>query len=237
MNSFIALTKNNAINLTSSYIGSNKVILPDEYQQVDYIQSTGLEYIDTGAYVFSSTKIDITLSILKCNVRNDSEGQIESQDYNYVGSYGSKKGLALASYSGKLRFWNTAPQTQTYEYEEDKIYNIILNDNSIYSVNGEEQKLTATKVDELQNSIYLFGAQYSGRPGSVFKPGAMKLYNCKIYTDNVLIRELVPCYRKEDKAAGVFDLVSFTFYENSGEGELLIGNDLLVSPIRTQYTI
>ena len=53
-----------------------------------------------------------------------------------------------------------------------------------------------------------------------------KLYSCNIYDNTIIIRNLVPCYRKADSVAGLYDLVNNTFYTNQGTGEFTVGPDI-----------
>lgn len=54
-------------------------------------------------------------------------------------------------------------------------------------------------------------------------PGTV--YSCKIYDDNMLIRDLMPC---QDPAGGVglYDLANATFYPNAGTGEFTAGPEV-----------
>ena len=52
----------------------------------------------------------------------------------------------------------------------------------------------------------------------------IKLYSCKIWNDNILVRDFIPVLNK----AGVpclYDKVEEKFYYNQGEGEFLYGNE------------
>ena len=53
-----------------------------------------------------------------------------------------------------------------------------------------------------------------------------KIYSVKVYDDNILIRDLVPCYRKFDNVIGMLDLVNNVFYANAGSGKFLKGNNV-----------
>ena len=43
-----------------------------------------------------------------------------------------------------------------------------------------------------------------------------KLYEFKIYSEDVLVRNFVPCIRKSDEEIGLYDLVTNKFFENKG---------------------
>ena len=46
----------------------------------------------------------------------------------------------------------------------------------------------------------------------------MNLYTCKIYDNDKIVRNYIPCVNPSGKA-GLFDLVESKFYENKGSGE------------------
>lgn len=69
-------------------------------------------------------------------------------------------------------------------------------------------------------NIILFGT--NGPLGPV-EFALMKLYYCKWYDGNTLIRDFIPCYRKSDNEVGLYDIVGNQFYTNSGSGEFLYG--------------
>ena len=53
-----------------------------------------------------------------------------------------------------------------------------------------------------------------------------KIYNAKVYDNNILIRNLVPCYRKSDNVIGMLDMVNNVFYTNAGSGTFTKGNNV-----------
>ena len=51
----------------------------------------------------------------------------------------------------------------------------------------------------------------------------MQLYTFKIYDNDVLVRDFMPCYRKSDNEIGLFDSVNGKFYTNKGSGTFEMG--------------
>ena len=51
----------------------------------------------------------------------------------------------------------------------------------------------------------------------------MRLYLCKIYDNDNLVRNFIPCYRKVDNEIGLYDVINDVFYVNSGTGEFIAG--------------
>ena len=53
-----------------------------------------------------------------------------------------------------------------------------------------------------------------------------RVYSFKAYEYDVLIRDMIPCYRKADHVIGMYDLVNDVFYTNSGTGTFYKGPDV-----------
>ena len=68
-------------------------------------------------------------------------------------------------------------------------------------------------------NVILF-AQYQTDPaGGIESFETTRIYGCKIYLDNVVIRELVPCYDTDTDVKGLFDMITGQFLPNSGTGQ------------------
>jgi len=50
-----------------------------------------------------------------------------------------------------------------------------------------------------------------------------RLYYFKIYVNDILQRDFIPCYRNADQTIGLYDLISNTFFENAGSGVFIPG--------------
>lgn len=53
-----------------------------------------------------------------------------------------------------------------------------------------------------------------------------KIYKFKLYDGNNIVRNFVPCYRKSDNEAGMYDTVNNIFYTNVGDGDFVVGADV-----------
>ena len=64
-----------------------------------------------------------------------------------------------------------------------------------------------------------------------------RLYSCKIYDNNALIRDLIPCTNASG-AAGLYDIVNGIFYGNAGTGVFTVGTEVELPPaeILDDYT-
>jgi hypothetical protein len=76
----------------------------------------------------------------------------------------------------------------------------------------------------LDDNPYLFDVTNKG----IINEGAQswQIKYCKIWDNQNLIRNFIPCYRKSDGVIGLYDLVEGKFYTNSGIGDFLKGESL-----------
>ena len=53
-----------------------------------------------------------------------------------------------------------------------------------------------------------------------------KIYSVKFSEQGNLLRDMIPCYRKTDNVAGMYDIVNDVFYTNQGTGVFAVGADI-----------
>lgn len=196
-------------------LGNNKV-LPNEYQQVEYIESHGTEYIDTKILPNNLTGYSVKLS---CNdITTDSFifGAYENTWRFTVGvnSYWYVGFSAVYNYTDRWKATSGIPVTIKTNYKNDRIASV----NDITN----PQMLSSFLPTFTKNSIVLFG-RMSG--GSV-KGHEQKLYACNITQGDKIIRCFVPCYRKSDTTIGMYDIIGQKFYTNDGTGTFTKGQDI-----------
>ena len=54
----------------------------------------------------------------------------------------------------------------------------------------------------------------------------IRLYDFKVYDNDTLVRNFIPCIRKSDNKPGLYDLANNEFYTNQGTGD----TDFTVGP-------
>lgn len=96
-----------------------------------------------------------------------------------------------------------------------------------------------TATDELDTGLplYLFAMNFNG---TATAGSSAKLYECKIYFDDVLQRHFVPCIQDSNSEVGLYDLVSESFFGNGGTGTFTAGDPVqpgtIISAVDTTYT-
>lgn len=196
--------------------------LPTEYQEVEYIQSSGTQYINLNFIPNQDTGIEMNVIPMQVTAANAGVGFIP---YGAGQSYNSNTFECYSTPDGYLEF-NYAQQHQTqlvaisigtkikiFQNKNNVLVyneagNVILNHNFTYS------NFTSPR------NLVIFGINRDN-----ILCGHQKIYDCKIFNNNNKIYELIPCYRKTDKIAGMYDLVNNVFYTNAGSGVFAVGAD------------
>ena len=196
--------------------GEFLVGLPDEYRQVEYIESTGTQYIDTG-YVFSSINQKIVFNFTPEDIGNYRVcGSFIYSGENYCGMIIQPRQVNMfevGNLSGTPSFSILKGQNYDVQLEGNNgVSNFTLGTQSLSGTYSPNTIITRL-------SHYIFNVNYSGTA----YPASMKLYYYKMYDNGNLVRDFTPCYRTSDGEIGLWDSVTRTFYTNAGSGEFVRG--------------
>lgn len=187
--------------------------IPKEYQQVEYIESDGTQWIDTGVVPTQNT-------VIQCCLANRSPtGNVilgyylnsDSTDYRFF----NFQGTCYFDMPNSARITNGRIETNNlYELELGNFYvkNLVTGTNI---ASGTTQG-SFTGVGTITLNHYDTGNLNSNN----------KWYYVKIFNGDTPVSNLIPCYRKSDNEVGMYDTVSGTFKSNSGTGTFSKGNDI-----------
>ena len=200
-------------------------ILPKEYQQVEYIESTGTQYIDTGVLGKNTIKIDITMANNDTNHSTHFFGGREgfqnkaiglSWQYNDNGDNVKTTRFAYGNNCYDIQDSSNIVITQNKN-------NYVFDSKSAY-VNDILVSSFSTGDFETSLNMYIFTCNNNGSLHQ--QMSSVSLYNCKIYDGNSIVRDYIPCYRISGNVIGLYDTVEGKFYTNQGSGTFLKGNDV-----------
>ena len=203
-----------------------KTLLPVEYQQVEYIESTGTQYIDTK--LLASNYMDLIVEI---------EGNYTKTNYQYIfgagfhydyktncswilmgcikdSIFGAQNGI-----SGKEKEIDVA-NTQKHTFIVDTVSNV-------GKVDQVSQILDARGVKKINYNYVLFALN---NHGIVNNNASFKMNYCNISNNNTLIRNYIPCKSTitvtnvdgkqcSTGTIGLYDLVEGKFYTNQGNSD------------------
>ena len=189
--------------------------LPKGYQEVEYIESSGTQYIDTG-YKPTSNNLRVVC------------------DFEYTADHSASSVFGSES-SGHYSIvpWG-APDFYVGSSKQLLTQTTALNTKYALDVHANAGTLTVS-LNGTTNS-----ASYSGSILTTVNMGifcniiagvanqfcSMRLYAMSIYDNGELVRNFVPCYRNSDHAAGLYDLSNNVFYANAGRGIFAVGSNV-----------
>lgn len=183
--------------------------IPNDLVVLEYIESTGTQYIDTGFKPNQDTKISITVDFPlsgtawlyggRTSAGSNSLGFLSEGGNRYRFDYASSINELVTKPTGKF----------TIDSDKNKCY-----------INGELVFTATYTTFASPVNMYIFN---NNNNGSLSGGSSAKLYNCRIYDNGTLIRDFIPAKRISDSKCGLWDKVTKAFYSNSGTGDFTAG--------------
>ena len=239
----VGITLPNDVNSTSglniAFLGTNKIVdidsknvqslskdtewifqyvtgplLPDGYTQLEYIQSSGSQYINTGFKPNQDTKISISMAFLGSAGENVLGSRNSSSDAT------NRFGIITFSSSSKIGSFFGSTATQSISLDSS-IHNYTLSKAGL-SVDGVSYGGAYTSSFSCTYPITLF-AWNNGSNGIV--KNSSKIIDCKIFSGEVLVRNFIPC-KNSSGVIGLYDVIENQFYQNAGTGTFIAGPEI-----------
>ena len=183
--------------------------LPSGYTKLDYIESSGTQYIDTGFIPNQDSAVHI---VCQPTVASGWQGIFGARSATNVGEFGVDipAGTTLRSVYG------TGNVTTTVSTVATKLD--IYKNKNVCTINGA----VLTNSTETFSSGYPIWIFDKNTAGAKWNPCSMKLYSCKIYNNGTLVRDFIPC-KNASGTLGLWDNVNSVFYVNAGTGTFSTG--------------
>ena len=210
------------------YLGDSilwkKPRLPGGYTEVEYIQSDGTQYLDTGVVPTLAMKFSIDIEPTHKENLEALEMYACSQYYTSTSGgsrafciYRSKSSIvAVARCEQNGVFTNTNLSSDT---SPRRMQIVVDYANKKAFIGGENEKTISPSVNTSMSGIRLFR---NSRDNGTYYARA-KLYSCQIELNGVPVRDLVPCIAPSG-AIGLYDLAGRKFYGNAGTGAFAAGS-------------
>lgn len=197
--------------------------LPSGYKRLEYIQSSGTQYIKTGFKPNQDTRLEIVAAPMSIDDAAQGAGFIP---------YG-----AGTSYNSNTFECFTA--SNQFEFNYDGQYDFIgtAEIGTVFSINHDKNNVTVSKGSQVSGtkafSYKSFTATtnltlFAVNRGSMLC-GLLKLYSCQIYDNGTLIHDFVPC-KNVSGTVGLYDTVNGQFYANAGTGTFTAGPEIIPDP-------
>ena len=193
------------------------------YRRVEYLESTGTQYIDTGVATSLNTEWYVDFSNFD-GTGNSFAGlggcgdngcwiNVSVAISNYNVSYASFGNIVDRSFNAKTvvgEYWNNG--RHTIKISKD---GVLMDD-----INTGVQFTGATFTPN-NDTLCIFARK---RNGVVTRYIKARLFNNEIRSNGTLVSHMIPCVRKSDSKPGTYDTVTNAFYTNAGTGEFIIPN-------------
>ena len=196
-----------------------------------YIQSNGTQYIKTGVNAGANTKIELKFGIVPGHdygtyvATHDDSTKAKPQAI--LGSDWNTKGIFLLTQYNQFKYHCMQTTGQINGVTANGVFSdktiteygnggdgIILQTNGdTLTVDGNVYKIPATNNTPDAKEIKIFDTDGTHTART---PGTYKLYYCKIWDGDQLVRDFVPY--NENGNIGLYDNVSEQFFANSGSG-------------------
>ena len=210
--------------------------LPDEYQEVEYIESNGTQWINTGIPINPKHTIYFDGYVQKDNMGQLIGGYYDQNNrlgtYLYGGSNNNKIGHFWLigehgqKYTEHLRRKTKIDVSKRFQSVQDKTGAIFIQGDSTYIVDSEIAR-SAIAMNIPDTTTYWTIFKLIKTIDSVYISMNGVLYEGKIWDENdELIAHYIPCYRVVDNEIGLYDLISKSFLTNAGNGVFLKGADV-----------
>lgn len=190
--------------------------LPQGYQEVEYIESSGTQYIDTGFVVNKPDSYVLEI-----------DGLFSSQSQAYQGCNGYMQFYVSSVYG------ISADSTKAVG-NRDIVKIAYANQTAVLSVNGvqiESKSWASYSGADVKLGVLRMGDANNGW----FNGGAASgtIYGYKMWKNNILVSECVPCVRNSDGIAGMYDVIREQFITNVGSGIFAVGlnvGEIVITP-------
>lgn len=202
--------------------------LPAGYTELAYIESNGTQYIDTGVKPSETLRVDADVYAQNANNNNTNA--------SFFGVYG-KVGSTIMQFRGYISSamgFNFAYGSNFYHMQDPYIAGRHTLSLDAYHKRAQyDSETTELSVPSglPTSNIILFASDNNGTIGY---NSTIYLYSCKIYNEDIPIRDFVPC-KNAAGAVGLYDVVNGAFYANQGTGSFTAGTSDIVSESAT-YT-
>lgn len=190
--------------------------LPSGYTRLQYIESTGTQYIDTGISPNPSSVFDIDFQYVSGNYGDTN--YFGCEDYNSIYCRIYWRTNLNPQYIGSLYCDNNNIQgwRQSSGYTNRHLWHIESNNMQCDGITV----LTTNTVTHSTNLHFILFA--SNMNGNIRNYSKARLYFFE-GKDSNLHKIMIPALRTADNTPGLYDLVNNQFYTNAGTGEFLYG--------------
>ncbi len=201
---------------------AQKQSLPAGYTQLEYLESTGTQYVNTGIPPTSDVGVSVKYAFTEIGPYYHVFGTLSPHFYGGINSYGTRLILSFGITSG-----NTVLSMPAGTIQLNTPYTAIINlYNSKKAAFADLSQAAIDKpaFDANGQTIMMFcSSSYDGNVATPSHYLKGRIYNMQITNDSALVRNFIPARRNSDDVLGMYNTVTNTFFTNSSTGTFIAG--------------
>lgn len=208
------VTKDVARTLSFGSVGVNGT----KYTPVDYIESSGTQYVDTGFKPNNNTKVECQVYYYGNTSSSSGFFFYGARDSGAVAQFGCYVDATSSVNKAEPRY---GTQNGTRANLAHASTHNILQDKNVFTLDSTTTVTMTSQTFQTNYNMYIFGMNTGGGVGSVALSGN-RVYSFKIYDNATLVRDFIPVIDYNNVAC-LFDKVENKFYYNQGTGSFTYG--------------
>lgn len=206
----------------TAFIAGPEIV--EEYTELEWIESTGEQYVDTGFKHNQNTrvKMDVTPT-------GFTENAWLFEGRNSTGAGGASHGIFYYYASTKLWSCDYAGTNNRVTFDTvgatDRM--LVDYDKNKCTINGEVKTHASTETFQSNYNLYLLADNRAGVPTGKMRA---KLHSTEIYDNGVAVRDYVPALLPDGRV-GLVDTLENAFYGSATSTAFIAGDEKITVPV------
>lgn len=202
---------------TTVQLQPTKGVLPEGYTQLEYIESTGTQYIDTGVVAANNNSFSGKFYATNISPLGNNSGAYLFGTYNYYDGNNNRQNFRYNLGTQSVAGWSNA-----YTRLSTAVVGLhtFTASSSAFTIDGETVYTPTETTFNAPKNISMFAV--NGTNG-VEGHTSFRYINLIIKTNGTEVRNFIPAKRNSDDAVGMYDSANGVFYANDGTGEFVPG--------------
>lgn len=216
----ISISENGTYDV-SSYASASVEVLPPElpYTRLEYIESTGTQFIDTGIKE-DSNNCRLIADFLPLQGKYFIVSTFDSTNSNYgLCCFNGTTGNLANLYYGNNQYYLFNNSLNLYVNSRFTVDLLASDSNVVVKLNNYSETVSRNATFNNKN---IFIGTLEGFSNYNF---VGRIYGAKIYKNDNLVLNLIPVKRKSDNKVCMYDLVNGNFLTNAGTGDFIAGDE------------
>ena len=186
--------------------------LPSGYKRLEYIESSGTQYIDENFVPDATAKVVMDFQMVSPGTSNECIFGVAGQfSFRWYGT----SSVFRSNGANSVDFPSSVSSTARHTVSKKTL---------TCTIDGSDS--VTNKAGTVTLSLYLF-AQHTASGASNY--AKVRCYSRQVYKNGALVRDYIPC-KTDGEEIGLWDDVNIVFYGNAGTGTFTAGPVVITAP-------